>query len=66
MLLGSAAMTNVRRIQRYLTAKMSATGAILNQTERPADPSDSFFAAFGRFLARWLRPQPTHAQGIGC
>jgi hypothetical protein len=66
MLLGSAAMTNVRRIQRYLAAKMSAAGAILNQTERPADPSDSFFAAFGRFLARWLRPQPSHAQGIGC
>jgi len=66
MLLGSAAMTNVRRIQRYLVAKIRAGQAILNPTERPAAPSNSFFAVFGRFLARWLHPHLTHAQAIGC
>jgi hypothetical protein len=66
ILLGLAAMTNVRWIQRYLAAKMGAAGTILNQTERSTAPSDSFFAAFGHFLARWLRPQTTHPQVIGC
>jgi hypothetical protein len=64
MLLGSAAMTNVRRIQRYLAAKMSAAGAILNQTERPADPSDSFFCRFrtlpGALVMSSTHPRPGH------
>jgi len=47
-------------------AKIRAGQAILNPTERPAAPGDSFFAAFGRFLARWLHPHLTHAQAIGC
>jgi hypothetical protein len=43
-----------------------AGGIVPDRTARPAAPSDSPFAAFGRCLARCLRPQPIHAQTIGC
>jgi hypothetical protein len=63
MIIGSAAMTNVRRIQRYAAAKIRAQRATLNEQNQP---KNSFFAVIGRFLASWLCPRPAHALVIGC
>jgi len=66
MMIGSAAMTNVRRIQRYTAAKIKAMQAILNEKDQPMTSQDSFFAALRHFLAGWLDPRPAHTSIIGC
>lgn len=66
MILGSAAMTNVRRIQHYSAAKIKAAQAILNEKDQQVASQDSFFAAMGRILARWLCPQPAYTLVFGC
>ena len=66
MMIGSAAMTNVQRIQRYTVAKIKAAQAILNEKDQQVASQDSFFATLERFLAGWLFPQPAHALVFGC
>jgi hypothetical protein len=66
MIIGSAAMTNVRRIQRYSVAKIKAMQTVLNEKDQSMTPQDSFFAALRHFLAGWLCPRPAHAPVIGC
>lgn len=66
MMLGSAAMTNVRRIQRYKLAKLRTKQAMLKQEEQPQAAQDSFFAVCRRFLAGWLYPPPAPNPILGC
>jgi len=66
MIISSAAMTNVRRIQRYSAVKIKAAQAILNEKDQPMTPQDSFFAALGQFLAGWLCPPPPYTSVVGC
>ena len=54
LIIGSAAMTNVRRIQRHTAAKIRASQATLNEKDQPQACQDSFFAVIGRFLADFL------------
>ena len=51
MAIASAATANVRRIQRYLTAKMKKAEAIRLQSEAVSTALASFFV----FSVRWLR-----------
>ena len=66
MMIGSAAMTNVRWIQRHTAAKIKALRVILNEKDQPLTFQDPFLAALGRFLAGWLYPQPAHILAVGC
>lgn len=66
MMIGSAAMTNVRRIQRYTVTKIKAGQDILNEKDQQVAAQDSFFATLERFLAGWLCPRPAHALVFGC
>lgn len=66
MMIGSAAMTNVRRIQRYTAAKIKTMQAVLNEKSQTLTTQDSFFATSGRFLASWLCPRPAHTLVVGC
>jgi hypothetical protein len=66
MIIGSAAMTNVRRIQRYTTAKIKAMQAIQNEKDQPATSQDSFFVALGRSFAAQLCPRPDFSLVVGC
>jgi len=61
MMIASAAMTNVRRIQRFTVAKIRAQ----DEKNTPETPQDSFFAAIGRFLAGWLCLPHAHALVVG-
>jgi hypothetical protein len=65
MMVGSAAMTNVRRIQRYIVTKIKAAQHILNEKDQQVAAQDSFFATLKRFLAGWLYPRPAHALVYG-
>jgi hypothetical protein len=66
MMIGSAAMTNVRRIQRYTAAKIKTTQAILNEKEQTVTAQDAFFATLGHFLVGWLCPRPALTLVFGC
>jgi hypothetical protein len=66
MIISSAAMTNVRRIQRYTTAKIKAAQAVLNKKDQTRSPQASFFATLGQFLAGWLCPRPALTLDVGC
>jgi len=62
MAIASAATTNVRRIQRYLIAKMKqAEAAKSPQSEALPAAAVSFFA----FLARWLRSRLVFSPSFG-
>ncbi len=70
MAIASAATANVRRIQRYLTAKMKEA-RVVNMTESASNTSlkaavDSFFASAQAWLARWSKPRRTFQPGLGC
>jgi hypothetical protein len=65
MIIGSAAMTNVRRIQRYAAAKIRAAQATLNKKDKSQACQDSFFAVIGRFLAGFLCPQRAPVMVVG-
>lgn len=58
LMIASAATANVRRIQRYLAAKMKEVqAAIMTESEpndSPTAAADSFFASARACLARWL------------
>ncbi|MFZ5535565.1 MAG: transposase, partial [Patescibacteria group bacterium] len=66
MIIASAAMTNVRRIQRYTTAKIKAMQTSLNQKDQPMTSQVPFFAAIRRFLAGRLCPRPDYPLVVGC
>jgi len=66
LIIGSAAMTNVRRIQRYMAAKIKARQAIPNEKDRLLTFQDAFFAVLERFLAGWLCPRQAQGRGVGC
>lgn len=60
MLIGSAAVANVRRIQRYLQARLQAEKQQNNIQDPQNDASDrlapSFLGGVQGFFARLLRP----------
>jgi hypothetical protein len=66
MIIGSAAVTNVRRIQRFLTTKTKVQQAATSRQDQPEAPRDSFFASVWRSLNRWLRPRQVHVPLVGC
>ena len=70
MMIGSAAVTNVRRIQRCLEARMKAQKAELEGKNASASSSstekESFLHNFWRRLAGWLRPKPAFNLVFGC
>jgi hypothetical protein len=62
MAIASAATTNVRRIQRYLNAKMKQVEAAKSlQGETVPATVASFFV----FSARWLRSRLVFSPGFG-
>jgi hypothetical protein len=70
MMIASAATTNVRRIQRYLAAKMKEA-RVVNMTESASNTSpkaavDSFFASAQAWLTRWSEPRRTFQPSLGC
>lgn len=75
MMIGSAAVTNIRRIQQYalqrcLQAK-KATGELAKQAQSgqnatPNAAADSFFAAIRAFLRPFLDPSPARYSFSGC
>lgn len=65
MIINSAAMTNVRRIQRHTAAKIRAAQATLNQKDKPQACQDPFFAVIGRFLAGFLCPRRASVKVVG-
>lgn len=73
MMIASAAVANVRRIQRYLGEKTKALADPQTANGRqnlaqlsPEATLDSFFAFIWASLARWLRPGPALRLGFGC
>lgn len=73
LIIASAAMTNVRRIQRYRVEKAKAladpqTAKGRHNLEKlsPVAALDSFFAPLRPFLARWLQPGLALRLGFGC
>ncbi|HPN53165.1 MAG TPA: hypothetical protein PKW33_16325, partial [Anaerolineaceae bacterium] len=69
-MIGSAAVTNVRRIQRCLEVRMKAQKAELDEknasNSSSAAEKDSFLLNFWRRLAGWLRPKPAFNFVFGC
>lgn len=70
MMIASAATANVRRIQRYRTAKWKAREAAKGAQGEPNRQSEatagSFFASAWASLARWLRSGLVFKPGFGC
>lgn len=66
MIIGSAAMTNVRRIQRYTAEKIRDLQATMDEKNRSQTPQDSFFALFERFLADLFSTHRAQPWIIGC
>lgn len=52
MMIGSAAMTNVRRIQRFTTSKMRTLRDSMNNNDHPQTCQDSFFCHTQTLLGR--------------
>lgn len=73
MLIGSAAVANVRRIQRYLEAKSKAETPVEETTEAKTERNsaletgmDSFFGVVGAFLTHLFSPVLTFRSLCGC
>jgi len=66
MIIASAAMTNVRRIQRYTAAKIRDLQATMDEKNQPQTSQVSFFALFGSFLTGWLSTLRAQPLIIGC
>jgi hypothetical protein len=70
MMIASAAVANVRRIQRYLKAKMKAGETAKSVPGEPNRQSEaavgSFFASTWASLARWLRSGLVFRPGFAC
>ena len=66
MIIGSAAMTNVRRIQRFSAAKTSTRQTKSGAQVQSQTAQDSFFASAWHSLSRWLRPGQVFVSLVGC
>jgi len=70
MLIGSAAVANVRRIQRYLQARLQVEKQQNNVQDPQNDASDtlapSFWGVVRGFFARLLRPTLVFMPGLAC
>lgn len=66
MIIASAAMTNVRRIQRFTAAKTKRQQAKSGGQARPQVAQDSFFAFAWHSISRRLRPNHVFASIVGC
>jgi hypothetical protein len=66
MIIASAAMTNVRRIQRFTAAKTKAQQAELGRQDQTKASQDSLFASAWRSLSRRLRPNQVFVSLVGC
>jgi hypothetical protein len=67
MLIGSAAVANIRRIQRFLEAKIKQEKtAQSDQNCAPETVAASIFGAVRAFLAHWLRPVMAPRPVSGC
>jgi hypothetical protein len=66
MIISSAAVTNVRRIQRFLAAKSRAQSDTISEQDQPQAPQNSFFATIWLSLADWLSPKQTLVPTVGC
>jgi hypothetical protein len=67
MLIGSAAVANIRRIQRFLEAKIKQEKtAQSDQNCAPQTVAASIFGAVRAFLAHWLRPVMAPRPVSGC
>jgi len=70
MAIGSAATTNVRRIQRYLIARTKATQAIKGQQDKPESLPKaglvSFFAPVWAFLSHSLGSRLAFRPSLSC
>ena len=66
MVIASAAVTNVRRIQRFLAAKSRTQRDTTSGQDQPQTPKDSFFAAIWQSLAGWLDPKLALVPTVDC
>jgi hypothetical protein len=66
MMIASAAMTNVLRIQRFLAAKSRAQRDTPSGQAQPHTPKNSFFATFWQSLAGWPGPKHALVPIVGC
>jgi hypothetical protein len=66
MVIASAAVTNVRRIQRFLAAKSRTQRNTTSGQDQPQTPKVSFFAAIWQSLAGWLDPKQALAPTVDC
>jgi hypothetical protein len=66
MMIGSAAVTNVRRIQRFLAAKSRTQRDTTSRQDQPHTSKDSFFATIWQSLAGWLSPNQALVPAVSC
>jgi len=66
MMISSAAMTNVRRIQRFTSSKIRTLQDALNNKDPHQTRQDSFFALFRYPLAGWLYSRNANSLLLGC
>lgn len=66
MIIASATMTNVRRIQRFTAAKTRPHQAKSGRQARPQTPQDSFFASAWRTLNHLMHPDQAFVSFVGC
>jgi hypothetical protein len=66
MIIASAAMTNVRRIQHFTAAKTKPQQAKSGGQVRSQATQDSFFASAWHSISRWLHPDHVFASIVGC
>jgi hypothetical protein len=66
MIIASAAMTNVRRIQRFTAAKAKPQQAKSGGQARPQATQDSFFAFAWHSISRRLHPGQGFVSIVGC
>jgi hypothetical protein len=66
MIMASAAMTNVRRIQRFTAAKTKPQQAKSGGQARSQVAQDSFFASAWHSISPWLPPNQVFGSIVGC
>lgn len=66
MMIGSAAVANVRRIQRFTAAKTKAQQVSISEQDQLEASRDSFFAFIWRSLMCWLSPRQACLPFVGC
>jgi hypothetical protein len=66
MIIASAAMTNVRRIQRFTAAKTKPQQDNSGRETRSQAAQDSFFAFAWHSIDHWLHPGQGFVSIVGC